>query len=238
MHFHLPKPLHGWRAFAGEVGIIVFGVLIALGAEQVAGSLHQATQARDGREAVRRELEFNLARLSSRADIRSCVDRRLADIQALLDGVGESGAIKTPAWIGRPQLWTMQTARWDASSRAGEAALLSRGELGAYGLMYGWMADLGTEMGTEQTDWAHLRELEHLRRLTPQAVIDLNAVVQDARYRAWRVNLETGQLLDQARVLHLARLKNDFPASRSVCLPMSTPRQIAVGQSAFTVGEP
>lgn len=35
MHFHLPKPLHGWRAFAGEVGIIVVGVLIALGAEQL-----------------------------------------------------------------------------------------------------------------------------------------------------------------------------------------------------------
>jgi hypothetical protein len=32
MHFHLPKPLHGWREFAGEVGIIVLGVLIALGA--------------------------------------------------------------------------------------------------------------------------------------------------------------------------------------------------------------
>jgi hypothetical protein len=30
MHFHLPKPLHGWREFAGEVGIIVIGVLIAL----------------------------------------------------------------------------------------------------------------------------------------------------------------------------------------------------------------
>lgn len=35
MHFHLPKPLHGWREFAGEVGIIVIGVLIALGAEQL-----------------------------------------------------------------------------------------------------------------------------------------------------------------------------------------------------------
>lgn len=38
MHFHLPKPLHGWREFAGEVGIVVFGVLIALGAEQVVGA--------------------------------------------------------------------------------------------------------------------------------------------------------------------------------------------------------
>ena len=35
MHFHLPKPLHGWREFVGEVGIIVIGVLIALGAQQV-----------------------------------------------------------------------------------------------------------------------------------------------------------------------------------------------------------
>ena len=35
MHFHLPKPLHGWREFAGEVGIIVLGVGIALSAEQI-----------------------------------------------------------------------------------------------------------------------------------------------------------------------------------------------------------
>ena len=30
MHIHLPKPLHGWRVFVGEVAIIVLGVLIAL----------------------------------------------------------------------------------------------------------------------------------------------------------------------------------------------------------------
>ena len=36
MRFNLPKPLHGWREFAGEVGVIVLGVLIALGFEQIA----------------------------------------------------------------------------------------------------------------------------------------------------------------------------------------------------------
>jgi hypothetical protein len=41
MHFHLPKPLHGWREFAGEVGIIVLGVLIALGFEQIVEASHQ-----------------------------------------------------------------------------------------------------------------------------------------------------------------------------------------------------
>ena len=36
MRFDLIKPVNGWRAFWGEVGIIVLGVLIALGAQQVA----------------------------------------------------------------------------------------------------------------------------------------------------------------------------------------------------------
>ena len=40
MPVHLPKPLHGWREFAGEVGIIVLGVLIALGAEQLIQTIH------------------------------------------------------------------------------------------------------------------------------------------------------------------------------------------------------
>ena len=31
MHFHLPRPLHGWREFAGEVAIILLGVVIAKG---------------------------------------------------------------------------------------------------------------------------------------------------------------------------------------------------------------
>lgn len=46
MHVHLPKPLHGWREFAGEVGIVVIGVLLALGAEQAIEALHHRAQVR------------------------------------------------------------------------------------------------------------------------------------------------------------------------------------------------
>ena len=55
MHLQLPKPLHGWRQFAGEVGIIVLGVLIALGAQQVAATLQQKSDARDAEQAIRGE---------------------------------------------------------------------------------------------------------------------------------------------------------------------------------------
>lgn len=50
MHFHLPKPQHGWREFIGEVGVIVLGVLIALSAEQIVETLHWRSQIRHGRD--------------------------------------------------------------------------------------------------------------------------------------------------------------------------------------------
>ena len=55
MHFHLPKPLHGWREFVGEVGIIVIGVLIALGAEQAVERLHHHSQVHEAEKKLRAE---------------------------------------------------------------------------------------------------------------------------------------------------------------------------------------
>jgi type IV secretory pathway VirB2 component (pilin) len=49
MQVHLPEPLHGWREFAGEVGIIVLGVLIALAAQQIVEAIHGNAQAREFR---------------------------------------------------------------------------------------------------------------------------------------------------------------------------------------------
>src|SRR6266542_2991990 len=136
MRFHLPKPLHGWREFAGEVGVIVIGVLIALGGEQLVTAVHSRSEANDARQAIRGELEFNMARLTSRSAQKNCAERRIADLQSLLDRTAAGAALKAPQWVGRPQFWTMQTARWDATSEAGRAALLSAKELADYAQMY------------------------------------------------------------------------------------------------------
>ena len=72
MHFHLPKPLHGWREFAGEVGIIVIGVLIALGAEQVVESSHDRLQVEKMRSRLGSELSNNLINVYERLAIDRC----------------------------------------------------------------------------------------------------------------------------------------------------------------------
>src|SRR4051794_24113534 len=60
MHVHLPKPLHGWREFTGEVGIIVIGVLIALGAEQLVEGWHWQEKVNSAKRSIDFELNDEL----------------------------------------------------------------------------------------------------------------------------------------------------------------------------------
>jgi len=239
MHLHLPKPLHGWRAFVGEVGIIVIGVLIALGAEQMVSALHDRTEARDAERAIRAELEQNMAKLRSRREKLSCVVARLNELQAVIDSAGAAGgSIKTPSWVGRPQFWTMQTARWQASSQAGRAALLRAEDLALYGSMYSYMNNVNAEGAIEQDEWARLRSSEHLQRLTPEMQFQLTNTLQEARYINWRMNTWTTQLQSLFNRLRLKVVPNDIAPSRSACIPMTTPREQAVRESNSPYGDP
>jgi hypothetical protein len=238
MHFHLPKPLHGWREFLGEVGIIVLGVLIALGAQQVAESLNQREEARDADRAIRSELEQNMAKLRSRWQKRGCVSRRLDELQALIRSGDVGGAIKTPNWVGRPQFWTMQMARWQATSQAGRAALLPAADLALYGSVYSYMANVNAQMAEEQDEWAKLRSLENLQRLTPEMSFQLTTTLHEARYINWRMGVWTTQLQSLSDRLHLQAVPNGIPASRSGCISMSTPREQAVKESNSPYGDP
>jgi hypothetical protein len=87
MHFHVPKPLHGWREFVGEVAIIVIGVLIALGAEQLVEIQHWRHAVRDTDQRVRQDLRYDLANAYERSAIDPCLRPRLAELRdELLSG--------------------------------------------------------------------------------------------------------------------------------------------------------
>lgn len=81
VHFHLPKPLHGWREFAGEVGIIVIGVLIALGAQQLVEDWQWRGDVRAADRRMTKEIGFDLANAYERFAIDSCLRPRLAELR-------------------------------------------------------------------------------------------------------------------------------------------------------------
>ena len=173
-----------------------------------------------------------------RTTIHSCVVRRLDEIQALLDHAGDNPEITTPSWVGRPQSWAFTSSQWQAELQAGRAALVDPHKLSAYAVMYARMQDLGEEMRLEQTDWARLRTLEHVRRLDPDQAFQMNITLQDARYRDWRLALVTSQLFTMANSVRIRATHNSTPASASVCLPMTTSRAQANRVSVWPFGEP
>lgn len=88
MHFHLPKPLHGWREFVGEVGIIVLGVLIALATDQAVQSLRLRQDTNAAREQLRRELVGAYQLSEERIKVRPCLDWQVDRLEDRVLGSG------------------------------------------------------------------------------------------------------------------------------------------------------
>lgn len=99
MHFHLPKPLHGWRAFVGEVGIIVLGVLIALGADQAVEDWRWHRKADRAIELLRQEIADEYVEAAEAAITAPCVDRQLKGLEARLSN-RDSRFTPAPAYSG------------------------------------------------------------------------------------------------------------------------------------------
>src|SRR5438045_1967649 len=113
MHVHLPKPLHGWRAFVGEVGVIVIGVLIALGGEQLAEAVHWHSEAGKFRIAVDHELGRDLGLYEVVMRQRPCVDRRLTELERMLadSRAGRQDRLLQP--IARPVTYGQYFSVWE-----------------------------------------------------------------------------------------------------------------------------
>ena len=111
MHFHLPKPLHGWRAFAGEVGIIVIGVLIALAAEQVVQSIHRRSEVEQLRGALQAELADDRARWERMRAGDRCAQKRLDALDRWVATAPAGATLGSKSYT--VFLWNMHSSAWD-----------------------------------------------------------------------------------------------------------------------------
>jgi hypothetical protein len=134
MHFRLPKPLHGWREFAGEVGIIVLGVLIALGAEQVIQSIHQRQDVVQLRDALDAELADDRARWEDMRTQDRCSMLRLDAVERWL-ATAPPDARLPQAY--RLFLWNMHSSAWDLAKTSPAAAHIPLKERLTYASLYG-----------------------------------------------------------------------------------------------------
>lgn len=118
MHFHLPKPMHGWREFLGEVGIIVVGVLIALAGEQLVEDWHNDSRAKASIAAVDAELAINAGVFEERTLQQSCEVRRLSEMEALISAARATHRLPQIAGIGNSIARPTQRGAWEEAQNS------------------------------------------------------------------------------------------------------------------------
>lgn len=157
MHVRLPKPMHGWRAFAGEVGIIVLGVLIALGFGQIVEQWQWRREAGTSRQAIGDEIADSTEQAAERLAIEECLRGRIGELSARLKAtdvrwtadplpLGPKAQL-TPHWdqraIGRvysiPLRGWSQDA-WDTAKSTGAIGHMPHGEVADYSAIYAEIA--------------------------------------------------------------------------------------------------
>lgn len=213
--------------FGREVGIIVIGVLLALGAEQIFRAYDSRNLAAETRATARLEIVKGLADVSLREKAQPCVTKRLNEISNLISTPEKKGFV-APTWVGRPAFWSFNSSGWDSATQAGRTVFLGDAERAGLGAIYSELHRLEALQREEQNVWAQLRQLEGAPQLDSLLRASVRSSLQQARLLSWNINKTIVQTKDAAARLGI----NAKPAFRSVassvCMAMSTSRETAV----------
>jgi hypothetical protein len=181
MLFHLPKPLHGWRAFAGEVGIIVIGVLIALGAEQVVEAIHGNAQVGEFRGAVDDEMAYDLGSYKQRLILGPCVRTRLAELDRVIASYRAGRPMRMHGLSHWPVSFSLRTSVWTGRTGEVEARMPLHTRL-AYASIYDDLANYDVHRVDERTAWQELGEFDDAEGLSNADLMRLRGIVSKLRW--------------------------------------------------------
>ena len=218
MHFHLPTPLHGWREFAGEVGIIVIGVMIALGAEQVVQTVHGNSEVRQFRSAVNDELAYDLGSYKQRLMLGRCVRARLAELDHVIASDRAGRPVRMHGLSHWPVSFSLRTSVWTGRTADVEARMPLETRL-AYAQIYDDLANYDVHRVDERNAWMELGEFDDAQELGRTDLMRLRGLVSKLRWidgiilANWPEEAERGKVFG----IYPMRDRRDPPLDRRVC---------------------
>jgi hypothetical protein len=191
MEIHKPRPVHHWREFAKEVGIIVLGVLIALAAEQTVEWLHWRYEAAQAETHLRRDAASVLYYMAERLEIQKCQDRRLVQIRDRLIASGPEWTAMAPFYTSGPPAGSTYahpmrqwpTVAWANAVASTAAEHLPDEKLNHYSEIFASAAREAGDQTTEHEASSELNVLGSSLTLTPDQKIAFLRIIEAERAR-------------------------------------------------------
>lgn len=217
MDIHRPKPIHNWREFLGEIGIIVIGVLIALAGEQTVEALHHRSQVSELSEALDVELSHNLAVLKDTIELKPCIDQRLTEITKWSRSIAGGRPFPLTGEFGRLPGQIFLTAIWRSTGTSLE--LLPLDKRISYARFYDNFAN-GDRIRDEIRDkWSNIANFEGAATLTARELLQVSHDIRDIRADNERLISNYISVRDRmAATLHVKAKKNGESVTSSAYL--------------------
>jgi hypothetical protein len=221
MHFHVPKPLHGWREFAGEVGVIVLGVLIAIGLEQIVEAIHWRGEVRDARVAIEDDMGQSNRVFAYRVATHDCIARRLATLNAIIERAAKHQPVSLLGEVIPDIGNALFKNAWETSRAAQTLMHFNRGTLRLYGSYYVGLDNIQYFMGREVDDWGVLRVLQgDPGRLGPTDISGLRVAIRHASFENDIIAGIAREELDTSSSIGVEVPRADRNRVAAVCRPL------------------
>jgi hypothetical protein len=201
MAMRLPTPLHGWRVFAGEVGTIVLGVLLALGAQELVQGLHWRSEVNETRQALDGELARDLAAFDYRYRNKTCTADRLAELRRWAAALKSSNPVRLKHEIEEPPYFSIRTAAWEVTDGEIASRIPVKAKLN-YAALYDGLRKFDQAKNDESLAWSTLNEYQDanhadasdLRRIRRalKDIEDVNTIIEPFKGAFGRFSKELG----------------------------------------------
>lgn len=181
MDIHKPKPVHSWREFFSEIGVIVCGILIALGLEQAVEWSHWQGEVTEQRERINAERSNLLGAMRARSALEACVKHRLDEINAVIERHDKGRPLNIDGPVGRPVYFTPSTAAWTTATVNQSTSHMPMIEQANLAKSYSDYDTYITVTKMEREAWRTLEIISYAHYLTPQDWSDVRRAYIAAR---------------------------------------------------------
>lgn len=224
MHVHLPKPLHGWREFIGEVGIIVLGVIIAITIEQVVEAVRWHREVSNARSDIDEDIGRSDKAFAFRVAAHDCIATRIATLNEIIERQARHEPVPLVGEV-LPDIGNgLPTTAWETSRSAQTLPHFDRDKLHLYGAYFLQVGNVGRFMERETLDWGVLRVLEgDPARLGPVDIAGMRVALKNAAFENDLIADIAGEELATSKTLGLADPILDRSRVAEVCKAIVRP---------------
>ncbi len=202
MDIHKPKPVHNLREFFGEIIIIVIGILIALGLEQVVESAHWRERVQETQKQIKSEVSSDVEAAALWLSAAPCLDQQVAKIEQGLWLARQSGRYEGSDRFA-PPLVRFQSEAWLNARSLQVFDRLSTEEARNLASFYFFPTEMATSVVTLHSQAGDLEVLSRpLDRVTPAEVDELLAKLGRSKELLTRMNYASMLIIRLGRDLH------------------------------------